>query len=291
MESIKDALKRVKEKKKFLVISSLDGTLPRPIKEVCPICKDRGFVKQGSTHNPTLSEFGPHTEYKNTLVHCPACSAGRRAKRQEAKQVELVRNLFGDGNSDIPERMQTWEFSTFPSGIDQNARSQVEHFVNLHKTGDDQTSKRGLYIVGPPGRGKTGLGVCAIKEFRRAGHLSLFVSTADLMRRLRATFGKESTETEDELLKAVVETSVIVLDDLGVERPTPYVLEQLYLIIDKRHNRNLYTIFTSNMGMSALDDYWNPSKQTFHHGTRIIERMREYCSGVAVKGENLRASV
>jgi DNA replication protein DnaC len=185
--------------------------------------------------------------------------------------------------------MQAWEFSTFPSGMDQNACDQVKSFVLTHTTGEDHTSKRGLYIVGPPGRGKTGLGVCALKEFRRAGYLSLFVSTADLMQRLRATFGKESTETEDKLLTAITETRVVVLDDLGVERPTPYVLEQLYLIIDKRHNRNLYTIFTSNMGMKDLGASWNPSKQDFHPSTRIIERMREYCSGVTAKGENLRA--
>lgn len=280
METIKEALERMRTKKKFFVVSSLDETLPPPINDVCSVCKGREFVKSG--------EFGSHTGYKNTLVPCPACSAGKRAKRQEAKQVELVQSLFGDG-SDIPARMQAWDFSTFPSGIDQNARAQVERFVSLHTAGDDHDSKRGLYIVGPPGRGKTGLGICALKDFRRAGYLSLFIPTADLMRRLRATFGQESTETEDSLLRAITETPVIVLDDLGVERPTPYVLEQLYLIIDKRHNRNLYTIFTSNMGMKELDAYWNPSKQSFHPGTRIIERMREYCTGIIAKGENLRA--
>jgi DNA replication protein DnaC len=168
----------------------------------------------------------------------------------------------------------------------------VEQFVATHRDGNDEQSERGLYIAGKLGRGKTGLAICALKEFIEAGQLSLFVSVPDLMDRLRAAaFNKDANENPDELLKAVVDVPFLAFDDLGVEKPTSYVLEKFYLIIDKRLSRGLYTLFTSNLSTKDLEAYWRPSgvqADAFHPGLRIVERIREYCQGVSIRGGNLR---
>jgi DNA replication protein DnaC len=201
-----------------------------------------------------------------------------------------VDRLFG--GSQIPYRARNWTFGTFPDEGDQNARAKVEQFVATHKDGKDEQSKRGLWIAGKLGRGKTGLAICALKEFIEAGQISLFVSAPDLMERLRAAmFNKDADENPDELLKAVTDVPFLALDDLGVEKPTPYVLERFYLIIDKRLSKGLYTLFTSNLSTKDLEAYWRPSglqAEAFHPGLRIIERIREYCQGVSIRGGNLR---
>lgn len=282
MQHINDILSKEqleKSREAWLQKKKLQSVSPARIVDEasCPICKNAGFTNGGFEGNKTIE------------VPCPRCIPRRRAQDASVRQVALVDRVFG--GPQIPHRARTWEFSTFPSEGDQDARAVVERFVETHKDRRDEQGKRGLYIAGKLGRGKTGLAICAIKSFIQAGQLSLFVSAPDLMDRLRASFGKESEESPDELLKAVTDVPFLALDDLGVEKPTPYVLERFYLIIDKRHGKGLYTIFTSNLSTPNLEVYWRPSdvkEGTFHPGLRIIERIREYCQGISIKGGNLR---
>lgn len=280
MERASNIASRINTKQKLMLVKSSDthyeGTA-ESIQEECPRCKNAGWTRQ--------DEYGMHTGYRSVLVPCPACMGGRKAQQSEVQQARLVERLFG--GSDIPYKAQKWTFESYPDEGDQHAKAIVEYFVENHASMD----KRGLYLSGHMGRGKTGLAICALKAFIRMGYLSLFVSTPDLMDRLRATFDKTSDESQDELLKVITEVPFLVLDDMGVEKPTRYVLEKFYLIVDKRQSRGLYTIFTSNMSTKDLEAYWRPAdvlEGKFHPGMRIVERIREYCSGVSFKGGNLR---
>ena len=283
MERASSIISRINTKQKLTIIKSIntghDDTLntSESTQDTCDVCKNAGWTRR--------DEYGPETGYKSVLVPCPVCTGARKARQSEVQQARLVERLFG--GSDIPYKAQKWTFESYPDEGDQNAKAVVEHFVQAHATLD----KRGLYLSGHMGGGKTGLAICALKAFIRLGYLSLFVSTPELMDRLRATFGKDSGENQDELLKVVTEVPFLVLDDMGVEKPTPYVLEKFYLIVDKRQSRGLYTIFTSNMSTKDLEAYWRPGdipEGKFHPGMRIVERIREYCAGVSFRRGNLR---
>jgi len=116
-------------------------------------------------------------------------------------------------------------FCNVPAEGDQDAKATVEQYVDAHKAGKDERTKRGLFIAGKLGRGKTGLAICALKEFIEAGQALTLVSVPDLMDRLRAAaFSKDADESPDELLKAVTDVPFLAFDDLGVEKPTAYVL-------------------------------------------------------------------
>lgn len=282
MERASDIASRINTRRKLTLIRPVDEgyeETPQPTQEKCDTCNNAGWTRK--------DDYGAQTGYRSVLVSCPACTGSRKAQQSEVQQARLVERLFG--GSDIPHKAQNWTFETFPGEGDQNAKALVEHFVESHDA--SVVGKRGLYLSGHMGRGKTGLAICALKAFRRMDYISLFVSTPDLMDRLRATFDKSSDESQDELLKAITEVPFLVLDDMGVEKPTPYVLEKFYLIVDKRQSRGLYTVFTSNMSTKDLEAYWRPSdvpEGKFHSGMRIVERIREYCSGVSFKGGNLR---
>lgn len=252
----------------------------------CQLCYS---PDQLNVHHRTYKRRG-NEDRGDLTVLCRACHERFHDRMPIGLyQARLVESIYGDAN--IPYKARNWEFSTFPSVIDQNAKALVEHFVQVHKDGRNEQEKRALCILGRLGTGKTGLAICALKEFIRAGHLGLFVSVIDLVDRLRASYSKDPNETQDELLRAITEVPFLVLDDLGVEKPTVYILERFYLIINKRQNKGLYTIITSNLSTKDLEAYWRPSDVPmggFHPGLRIVERIREYCSGVSIKGGNLR---
>ena len=169
-------------------------------------------------------------------------------------------------------------------------------FVQRHLAGD-QHSKRMFYLGGQPGRCKTGLALSALKEVLKSGRRGLYVMTAELMLKLQSSFRDGSDFSQDDLIKSVTSVEWLVLDDLGVESGTSqevsaYTLKSLYLIIQKRADKGLYTIITSNLSLKDLEVYWRPAGMKdgqFHEGLRIVERLKEFCEGCTVAGRNQRA--
>jgi len=231
---------------------------------------------------------GHHRKFGYCEVPCPTCSGPVEHLREAQRKAAMVTRLFGA--SQIPWDARNWTFDTFPVDGDALARQQVQQFTRGILLSDEQM-KRGLWLGGAAGRGKTGLAICAMKALMSRERATLFVSTIELMNKLRASFGKQSEITEDELLNAVTQTDIVVFDDIATERPSAYVLEQLYYIVEKRRSNGLYSIFTSNLSTPDLENYWRPETVQageFYPGLRVVERIREYCTGVAVSGRNQR---
>jgi len=134
-----------------------------------------------------------------------------------------------------------------------------------------------------------------VQAVMRRGEAAAFIRSIDLMNRLRESIHKGSADG-DELLHLAKTVKWLAIDDLATERPTPYVLEQLYAIVEARrsHPDGLYTMFTSNLSLQRLEEYWRPDGMqagAFHPGRRVIERIAEYAQGVRVVGRNLRKKV
>jgi DNA replication protein DnaC len=96
--------------------------------------------------------------------------------------------------------------------------------------------------------GKTHLAVAIARAKLLAGKRVLFISVSDYLNRLKDTFNKiddagRYTEMMDLLKK---EVDCLVLDDLGVEKPTAWSVERLYDIINTRFDWSLQTIITTN---------------------------------------------
>jgi DNA replication protein DnaC len=256
---------------------------PRPQKTLCMRCKQEIVPGQVNHINGGYDDVAK----KTILQPCPLCSAQTAQRLASKKQTELLIQIFGDAA--IPWRMRNFEFESYPERGDQRAKGQVQAFVERHLDGD-MWSKRMLYMVGPTGGGKTGLAVSALKQVLHAGKKGLYVIVAELMMKLQSCFNRNSDIYEDDLLSAICRVEWLILDDLGVEKGSAYVMRSLYLIIQKRADLGLYTVITSNLTTTELEELWRPDAvaQGFHDGVRIVERLREYAEGCAVVG-NLRA--
>ena len=87
---------------------------------------------------------------------------------------------------------------------------------------------------------------------------------------------------KNEYLKGLNRYQLLIIDDLGVERDTPYVLETVYLVIDERYKSGKPFIITTNLSLEKLQ---NPAD--LEHG-RIYDRIMERCVPVAFSGKNYR---
>lgn len=133
----------------------------------------------------------------------------------------------------------------------------------------------GLYLHGPAGTGKTHLLVAIGKALiNQHGAEVAYWSTVSLINAARASFNKD-TENADNPFDAAAEAQVLLLDDIGAEKPSEWVLTELYRLINRRYNCNLTTLLTSNVDLATFEESYD---------SRIADRIHEmtvplHCDG------------
>ena len=110
-----------------------------------------------------------------------------------------------------------------------------------------------LILTGPHGSGKTHLAAAIANQRVRMGHPALFITSADLLDHLRATFSPDSTVRYDKRFAELKTAPLLVLDDLMLESATPWAREKLFQIIDHRYVSELPTVITSAATPDEVD--------------------------------------
>src|SRR6185437_13381516 len=109
------------------------------------------------------------------------------------------------------------------------------------------TAGKGLIFVGSAGLGKTHLAVGVLQRLvRERGARGLFCDYRELLKNIQNSYNAQVNTTELELLKPVFAAEVLVLDDLGAQKPNEWVWDTVALILNTRYNDRLTTIITTN---------------------------------------------
>ncbi len=240
----------------------------------CPICDDSGL---------RLVERPDGTR---VAQEC-SCRAERRAFRQIA-------------SARIPERYQHCTLEDFePNYHGRNqalsaALAQARSFVRGYPL---ETGGNGLLLTGSIGVGKTHLAVGILQALISGrGAKGLFWDYRDLLKAVQHSYNPTVVATEHDILRPVFEAEVLVLDELGANRPTEWVWDTVAHILNTRYNDQRTTIITTNY--ANLPPGGNPQggaraamrEETL--GDRIGERMRsrlqEMCIVMEMAGEDFR---
>jgi len=141
--------------------------------------------------------------------------------------------------------------------------------------------EQGLLFYGPPGTGKTHLAVALGRELVRSKGLRvLFYEQREMFKALQTTFDGRSPTTESEVLGPIQDVEVLVLDDLGAGRTTPWGREVLHDIIAHRYNRKLPMLITTNLQLED-DGLPGPGAEELslrsRLGDALMSRLYEMC--------------
>jgi DNA replication protein DnaC len=127
-----------------------------------------------------------------------------------------------------------------------------------------------LLMEGSYGVGKTHLAAAIANTRLQFGDAVLFITSPDLLDHLRATYAPDSESTYDATFDRVRNTPLLVLDDLGVENPSPWAQEKLFQLLNHRYNYNLPTVITTNAAVEKLDARMRSRLLDNHHTHRVM---------------------
>jgi DNA replication protein DnaC len=238
--------------------------------QACPACGGTGWVR--------VSREGI-----DGVVRCDCVRAARTDRL-----LQIAR---------IPQRYAHCELDNFvlrPPHTSQKlelAKLASEKFVDEYP----MAQPFGLLFMGPQGVGKTHLAIGIIKKLMRDKSIDcLFRTFPELLKEIQSSYNPISQASELSLLAPVLETEVLVLDELGAQNPSTWVKDTVAYVLNYRYNENKVTILTTN--------YQDEREgREVHPGTpdtlsqRIDVRMRsrlfEMCKTIQMDGNDFRKEV
>jgi DNA replication protein DnaC len=78
------------------------------------------------------------------------------------------------------------------------------------------------------------------------GHTGLFYDYRELLKEIQGSYNPESQTSELGVLEPVLTADVLLLDDLGASKPSPWALETVGHILNSRYNERRITLLTTN---------------------------------------------
>lgn len=201
---------------------------------------------------------------------------------RERRGVELALR-----EAQIPERFRHCTLENFKLWNPNDptlgqAKRRTQEFVEAFPL-----VQKGLLFMGRCGTGKTHLAVAALSELVRRHRIrGLFVSFSELVVQLQMSFDG-SGPTRADILEPVLNAELLVLDELGATRPTPWVMDVLYYVLNTRYMHKRLTLCTTNYTDTANRER---GEETLADRLSVPVRSRlfEMCEEVRLYGDDFR---
>ena len=259
----------------FLEKFLADRSASRPLAEDEYIDKTSGLVYCKKCHTPRQASV----ELGGTLFHpyciCQCQSEARElelAKEKQLQEQQRIARLKANGLQDASLRQFTFANDTGINPEMQKAHSYVEHWPEMKATAT------GLLLWGNVGTGKSFFAGCIANALLDQGVPVLMTNFSRILNALTGMFSDDRNKYIDSLNHY----SLLIIDDLGMERGTEYALEQVFNVIDARLRSNLPLIVTTNL---TLDELKHPADLAHE---RIYSRVLERCIPLKINNQNIR---
>jgi DNA replication protein DnaC len=198
----------------------------------------------------------------------------RRARACSCRPGRIARKKAAALEGRIPRRYREVSLEREPLISIERANPHVVREVRQYiRSIDDQLAAgRGLWFTGDVGTGKTTLAYLISKAAMAADHTVAIYSLPRLLALLRDTYDDDARYSLNELIDQLSAVDLLHVDDVGAEQTSPWVLEQLYTIVNTRYEDGKAIMVTTNLitehGDGALRE---------QIGDRTVSRLYEIC--------------
>ena len=206
-----------------------------------------------------------YDEATNTAYDC-RCRP-QRVARAKARSLSAV----------IPRRYRDVSFDRPPvSDLEPAIVAATRRYAGSIE--DQLDAGRGLWFMGPPGTGKTTLAMLVSHAALKTGRSVAIYSLPRLLNEIRDTHRAERSHVD--LLDRLIRVDLLHIDDVGAERTTDWVLEELYSIVNGRYEDQRSIVITTNiLDRRALCEQITE---------RTVSRLTEMCDELPLLGDDHR---
>lgn len=224
-------------------------------------------------HQPkeTIIRVLGRTKKVNCLCACEKKDRdGYYLKVKEAQHNRRIQDLRLNGFSDKKLRQWTFENDNLKNPrLTKIAKNFVKNFREFSKNG------KGLLFAGRVGSGKTYMSACIANALISQGVPVLMTSFPDIANRYSEDFDERA-----KFIRGLKNYSLVIFDDLGVERKSDYMNEIVTNVIDTCYRSGISMVISTNLTSEEMFADLNRE--------RIYSRILEVCSPITVDGENER---
>jgi len=176
-------------------------------------------------------------------------------KKQIQEGFERKQNLIRDNfvKAAIPKRFLNRTFENYQANTQQQqlalnvARHYASHFPERLENGG------GLILQGKPGTGKTHLACAIANQVVTNGYAARFTTVMQLVRAIRATWKRDSEQSEDKVLGSIITYDLLIIDEIGVQYETESEKLILFDVLNGRYEEEKPTILLTNLVGAELN--------------------------------------
>jgi DNA replication protein DnaC len=206
------------------------------------------------------------------------------ARPCECRERRIAQARTRGVRSVLPAKFQGVSFER-PPIVDMARDPQAGSVVEAVRGYIDELEQRiaegrGLWIQGSVGTGKTTLAMLVSRRAIEAGFTAAIYSLPRLLARIRRTYDGEAGQLSYlQFFERLTSVDLLQIDDLGAEKRSDWVLEQLYAIVDERYASNRSIVVTTNLDVDQLEE---------QIGERTVSRLAEICEVLRLHGADHR---
>lgn len=240
-----------------------------------------------------LTTHGFPADYLKPVYDCPNCkdTGYINGRKCHCFEKEIVNFLYSQSN--LQEVLERENFSHFhldfyPDDYTEEATGQTprDNMRNILVTvknfikNFDNTCEN-LLLYGNTGVGKTFLTNCIAKELLDCSHTVVYLTSLKLFDILESyKFDRDLSQIEkNATVSYILDSDLLIIDDLGTELNNSFTSSQLYHCIDTRLNNNRSTIISTNFSFDDLREQYSE---------RIFSRITSNYILLKITGDDIR---
>lgn len=256
ISKIEREIKLLKEKRDFLLEENGYDEEYLNLEYNCSICEDTGEIN------------GKICSCKKDIVNKIRLS---RAKMYQAVEEENFENF--DLNIFRGEKLEDEPIS--PKELMTMYYEDFKGYAEKFNRGSDS-----LYIHGPVGVGKTYICNAISSEVIKRGYNVVYMTALSLMQQLRLyLYSSFETEQEhEEKYNLLIDSDLLVIDDLGTENITENSISNLFNLINSRIIKSKPIIISTNVPIKEVPRFYDE---------RISSRLKDF-KEYELLGDDLR---
>jgi DNA replication protein DnaC len=257
------------------------GGPPEPL-VVSEYLKERGEVDCPGCGKPNgglaVVMFG-----REVTIKCDECTKQDSDEQEAAEQVERVQDMLSRAGA--TPRLEQFTLDTYPSDPPhaEAKRIVLEWRDRILEAEVGKPGAPNLVLYGNVGGGKSGLMWPIVKSFCQQERRARYVDFPSLLEQMKAAY---QHKVPFDAYSTLGRVPVLVLDDVGAERPTEWARSELLHLVNLRYERLLPTAYVSNYEPDELVERLGHDDPMI--GERIVSRMNEGAIQHRLRARDLR---